>query len=122
MGALHADVALTLLFGIVEGMGMKEGPNKLAADIFEAKFKVSVLIDSVMAAIEGGGADVEALLVGNFFRLDQVRRVTCASGSNRRIKGMGKGVAESDPRRGSFHSIRSGNAIKHAGLSGHVGN
>ena len=32
--AIEADVPLALLFGIVEGMRVEEGPDELAADIF----------------------------------------------------------------------------------------
>jgi hypothetical protein len=31
---IHANVALALLLGIVEGMGVKEAPDELAADVF----------------------------------------------------------------------------------------
>jgi len=54
-------------------MRMEEGPDELAADIFEAEFEMGMLVDSVMAAVEGGGTDVEALLVGDFFRADEAR-------------------------------------------------
>jgi hypothetical protein len=70
LGAVEADVALALLLGIVEGMGVEEGPDELAADVFEAEFEMGVLVDGVMAAVERGGADVEALLVGDFFGAD----------------------------------------------------
>src|SRR6266700_1484955 len=43
LGAVHANVALRLLLGIVERMGVEEGPDELAADIFEAEFEMSVL-------------------------------------------------------------------------------
>ena len=94
--AIEADVALALLLGIVEGVGMEKGPDELAADIFEAKFKVGVLVDGVMAAIESGGADVEALLVGDFFGDDQARGIASAGGGYGGIVGMREGVAESD--------------------------
>ena len=71
--AIQADVALALLLGVVERMRVEEGPDELAADIFEAEFEMGVLVDGVMAAIESGGTDVEALLVGDFFG-DRIRR------------------------------------------------
>ena len=71
MGAVQADIALALLLGIIERMGVEKGPDKLAADIFESKFEMSVLVNGVVAAVEGACADVEALLVGNFFGADQ---------------------------------------------------
>jgi hypothetical protein len=42
----------------------------LARDIFQAKLEMGVLVDGVMAAVERGCADVEALLVGDFFGAD----------------------------------------------------
>jgi hypothetical protein len=68
--AVEADVALALLLGIVEGMRVEERPDELAGNVFQAKFEMRVLVDGVMAAVKSGGADVEALLVCNFFRTD----------------------------------------------------
>ena len=76
--AVEAHVALALLLGIVEGMRVQERPDELAADIFEAEFEMRVLVDGVMAAEKSGGADVDALLVGDFFGTDQARRVAGA--------------------------------------------
>src|SRR5207245_11710536 len=78
--AVQADVALALLLGIVEGMRVKERPNELAADVFETKFEVRVLVNGVVAAVEGGGADVNALLVGDLFGVDEARRIAGACG------------------------------------------
>ena len=66
LGAIEADVALALLFGIVERMRVKKRPDELAADVFQAELEMGVLVDGVMAAIKGGGADIQALLVGDF--------------------------------------------------------
>ncbi len=52
MHVVHADVALALLLGIVEGMGVEEGPDEMAADIFEAEFEMGVLEDGVVAAVK----------------------------------------------------------------------
>ena len=71
MRAVQTNVALALLLGIVERMRVKKRPDELAAYIFQAKFEMCVLVNGVMAAVEGSGADVEALLVGDFFRADQ---------------------------------------------------
>jgi hypothetical protein len=54
-------------------MGVKEGPDELAADIFQAEFEMCVLVDGVVAAEESAGANVEALFFGNFFRADETR-------------------------------------------------
>ena len=66
--AIEPHVALALLLGIVERMRVKKGPDELAADVFQAEFEMRVLEDGVMAAVKGGGTDVEALLVGDFVR------------------------------------------------------
>ncbi len=119
--AVEADVALALLLGIVKRMGVEEGPDELAADVFEAEFEMGVLVDGVMAAVESGGADVEALLVRDFFRADEARRVAGTRGGDGGIEGMGEGVAESDARRGGFDEFAGTGIIEHAGLGGHVG-
>jgi hypothetical protein len=74
-----------------------------------------------MAAVEGGGAYVEALLVGDFFGADQARGVTGASGGDGGIEGMSEGVAESDAGRARFDEFAGARAIKHAGLGSHDG-
>ena len=72
MRAVEADVTLALLLGVIERMRVQERPDKLAADIFEAEFEMRVLIDGVMATEVSGGADGDALLVGDF--LGPIRR------------------------------------------------
>ena len=119
--AVEADVALALLLGIVEGMRVEEGPDELAADVFKAEFEVGVLVDGVMAAVERGGADVEALLVGDFFGDDEARGVTGAGGGDRGVVGMRESVAESDSGRGGFDEFAGTAWFEHAGLRGHVG-
>ena len=94
LNLIHTNITLALLFRIIEGVGVEEGPNKLAADIFEAKFKVSVLVDGVMAALEGGGADVDALLVSDFFGADEPVGVTSSGGCDGRIVRMCEEVAQ----------------------------
>ena len=86
-------------------MGVKKRPDELAADVFQAKFESGVLIDGVVAAVERGRADVEALLVGDFFGADQAGGIAGASGGNGGIKRVGEGVAESDAWRRGLHSI-----------------
>ena len=100
--AIQAHVALALLLGVVEGMGVQERPDKLAADVFEAKLKVRVLVDRVVAGVKRGGADRRALLVGDLFGTDQARRVAGARGGDGRIVGMREGIAQRDARRGLF--------------------
>jgi hypothetical protein len=94
LGAIEADVALALLLGIVEGMRVEKRPDELAADIFETKFEMGVLVDGVMAAIKGGGADVKALLVSDFFVGDEMGGIAGARGGDGRVEGMQEGVAQ----------------------------
>src|SRR6267154_83522 len=82
---------------------------------------MGVLIDGVMAAVESGGADVEALLVRDFFGADEARGVTGAGSGDGGIEGMRKGVAKSDAGRGGFDLLAGASAIKHARLGGHDG-
>jgi hypothetical protein len=102
-------------------MRVQEGPDELAADAFETEFEVRVLVDGVMAAVEGGGANVQALLISDFFGIDKARGVTGSRGGDGGIERMREGVSESDARRGGFDEFAGGRAFEHARLSGHVG-
>jgi hypothetical protein len=93
----------------------------LAADVFEAKFEMGVLVDGVMAAVKGGGADVEALLIGDFLGTDEARRVAGAGGGDSGIERVSESVTESDARRGGFDWFARAGVIKHTGLSSHDG-
>ena len=104
--AIVADVALALLLGVVEGMGVQERPDELAADVFEAKLEVRVLIDGVVAGVERGGADGGALLFGDLLRTDQARSVAGARGGDGRVEGLREGVAQRDARRRLFDHRR----------------
>jgi hypothetical protein len=110
-----------LLLGIVEGVGVEKGPDELAADILQAEFEMGVLVDGVMAAVESGGADVEALLVGDFFGDDQARGIASAGGGYGGIVGMREGVAKGDSGWGGFDEFAGTAGFEHAGLCGHVG-
>ena len=101
-------------------MRVQEGPDELAADVFDAEFEVCVLVNRVMPAVKGGGANVDALLVGDFIRVDEARRIAGARSSDGRIERMGKGVAQCDAGRPRFHGSGRRSAIKHAGLRRHV--
>src|SRR5487761_1676369 len=102
LSAIEADVSLALLFGIVERMGVKEGPYKLSAHVLEAKFEMRVLIYGVMPAIKSGRADIDALLFRDFFRANDPRRIARARGSDGRIVWMRERVAQRHARRGRF--------------------
>ena len=118
-GVREADVALALLLGVVERMRVQERPDELAADVFQAKFKVRVLVDGVVAGVKRGCADLQALLVGDFLGADQARGVAGARGGDGRVEGMREGVAQRDARRGGLelHAIRLRGCHR---LSGHV--
>ena len=119
MGAIEADVTLALLLRIVKGMRVKEGPDELAADVFQAEFEVGVLENGMMAAEKSGGADVETLLFGDFFWSDETRGVASARGGDCGIEGMCEGVAESDTRWSGLNEFARISALKHARLGGH---
>src|SRR5471032_1528033 len=68
--AVQPDVTLALLLGVVEGMGVQERPQKLTADVLEAEFKMSVLVDSVMAAKKRSGTNHHELLLSHFVRVN----------------------------------------------------
>ena len=119
LSAVHPDVALRLLLGIIERVGVKKRPDELAADVFESEFKMSMLINSVVAAEKSGGADVEALFVVNFLRIDETRRVTSARGGDGRVKRVRESVAKSDARWSGLDEFGGVPGMEHARLSGH---
>jgi hypothetical protein len=100
-------------------MRVEKGPDELAAYVFQAKLEMRVLVNGVVAAEEGAGADVKTLFVGDFFMADQARRITGARGRDGGIERMSKGVAESDARRRGFNQFGGIAAFKHARLGGH---
>lgn len=57
---------------------------------------MSMLVNGVMPAIESGGADVEALLVGDFFGCDETRSIASACGGDGGIVRVREGVAKRD--------------------------
>src|SRR5262249_11071228 len=117
--AVQSHVALALLFGIVKRMRVQERPDKLAAYILEPEFKMRVLIDRVMPAVKRGCANVDALLVCNFFRADQALRVARSRRSNRRIVGMRECIAQRYDRRTGIDQFSGARRIKHSGLGCH---
>src|SRR5271170_1689579 len=58
LSAVQLDIALALLLGVVKRVCVEKRPDELAANVFEAKFEVGVLINGVMTAVESGRADV----------------------------------------------------------------
>src|SRR5205814_5996704 len=76
-------VALAGLFRVVERVRVKKGPDKLPGDVLQAKFKIRVLINGVMAGVERQRTDRVALLVGDLARTDHTRRVAGARSRDR---------------------------------------
>ncbi len=54
-------------------MGMQERPHKLPADVFQAEFKMRMLINGVVPTKKSSRSDGHALLRSNFFRRNQAR-------------------------------------------------
>ena len=82
---LQLDVALARLLGVVERIRVQERPDELPRDVLETELEVRVLIDRVMAGVEGQRADRVALLVGDLVRADDARRIAaCARRQLRR--------------------------------------
>ena len=101
--AIQTNVPLALLLGVVKRMGVQKRPNELPADVFEAKFEVSVLINSVMSAKKGAGTDIHALFLGDLFPINESWRVTGARGRDGGVKRMREAVAKSYARRCGFY-------------------
>ena len=102
--AIQPHIALALLFGIVKRMGVQERPHELPADIFQAKFKVRVLVNGVVAGKKRGRADGGALLLGDLFRRDQPWRVA----------GARRGDCQSYGCANQFRSVTRGTAASTA--------
>ena len=100
--AIESHVALALLLGVVERMRVEKRPHELPADIFEAEFEVSVLVNRVMAAVERRSADIHALLFSDLLGADQPRRIARPCGGNRGVERMRGCVAQRDTRLGGF--------------------
>ena len=52
---------------------MQEAPDELARDVLQAELEMRVLIDGVVAGVEGQRSDRVALLVGDFLGADDAR-------------------------------------------------
>src|SRR5580698_5897278 len=100
---IQAHIALALLLRIVERMRVQEGPDKLAADVFQPKLEVRVLIYGVVAAEIGAGTDHYPLLVGDFFVTDQTGRIAGSGRGDSGIKGVRERISQRHPRRAGFY-------------------
>ena len=65
---VESHVALALLLGVVERERVQEAPDELARDAGERELEGGVLVDGVVAALEGERTDVAALAIGDFVR------------------------------------------------------
>ena len=63
-------------------MRVEKRPDKLAADVFQPKLEVRVLVNRVMPAIESGRADVQPLFVRDLLGLNEPRGITGARGGD----------------------------------------
>src|SRR5579872_523936 len=100
-------------------MRVQERPHELPAHILEPKFKMRVLKYGVMPAVERRSADVDSLLVGDFFRADQSLRIAGSRRGDRRIIRVRERVAQSHHRRSAIDQLSGTRRIKHAGLGSH---
>jgi len=121
LGAVEPDVALALLYGIVKRMSMKKRPDELTTNIFETEFKVGMLKNGVVAAVKCGSANVDALLLGDFAVVNDVRRIARSSRGHRRIERMRERIAKGYPRGASFHDGICGADFRCSWLGGHLG-
>src|SRR5207302_2606590 len=88
MRSVQPNVALALLLRVIKRVCMQKGPDELAADVLQAKLKMSVLINRVVAGIVRSGANGGALFFGDLFRGYQSRRVAGAGGGDGGIVGV----------------------------------
>ena len=111
---LHLDVALRGLLGVVEGVGVEERPDELAADVLERELEVRVLERRVVpgevhvpgqgvapraAALPLGGVGdrvARDLLGGD----DPLRAVAGARGGDDAVEGAREGIHEPHAGRG----------------------
>ena len=63
LAQLH--VALALLLGVVERVAVERAPHELPRHVLEAELERRVLVDGVVAGVEGQLADRLALLLGD---------------------------------------------------------
>jgi hypothetical protein len=81
---VEPDEALARLLGVVERVGVEEGPHELPADVLEAELEVGVLVDGMVPGVEGEGTDGIALAGRHLLRPDHAggvarpRRGDCA--------------------------------------------
>ena len=89
---LQLDVALAGLLRVVERVRVEERPHEMARDVLESELEVRVLIDGVVAGVEGERADGVALLLGDLVGADDAGRIAGTRGGNRTVeRGGGRG-------------------------------
>jgi hypothetical protein len=93
---VEAHEPLAGLLGVVERVGMQEGPDQLPAHVLEAELEVGVLVDGVMPALEGQGADGVALARRDLVRPDHPRGIAGAGGGDGAVVRARRGVAQGD--------------------------
>ena len=78
---------------------MERRPHQLPRDVLEAELEVRVLIDRVVAGVEGERADRVALAVGDLARRDDPRRIARARRGDGAVERLRRGVAQRDDGR-----------------------
>jgi len=100
---------------------VEKRPDELAADVFEAEFEMSVLIDGVVSTVKSCRTDIKALLVSNFVVGNEAWCVAGARSGDGGIERMQERIAEGHLGSAGFHQAGVGCPIKHTGLCGHFG-
>ncbi len=91
----------------------------MPADVFQSKFKMGVLKNSVMPGIKCRRADGQALLVGDFLGRDELRRVARPRGGDGRVINVRECIAQRDARDGRFNGYAFSGFMMWNGLRGH---
>ena len=103
-------------------MRVQERPHELAAHVLEPEFKMSVLIDGVVAGVISRRADGRALFFGDLVGRNQARSVAGAGCGDGGVIGMRKRIAQRDARLGLLDRRRCLNFARAVGnAGGHAG-
>src|SRR4029077_11954268 len=96
--AIEPDVTLALLLRVVERMRVQKRPHELAAYVLQAKFKMRVLINRMVARVVSRGAYRGALFFGDLVRRNQPWSVAGAGGGDSGVIRMRERIAQRDAR------------------------
>ena len=93
---------------------MQERPHELPRDVLEAELEVRVLVDRVVAGVEGQRADGVALAVGDLGGADHARRVARARRGDGAVERLVGRVAQRHQGRGRVESGRGHDRLRTA--------